>query len=337
MMRRLLVVVAVLAAASCTDRNLPTAATPVAGPTPPLVPPPLPTNVPGVLSIQLPVASGESATTAFGLTPYGFHGADHAQNGHPGWDIEYRIGAAVRAAAAGTVDAVFPDPSFPDRSTVQLAHLVGEHHYRTVYTNLVSVPSSLAPGAAVTAGETLGFAGAVSTTVGNTPITYAMIHFQLDDLEYHREGPDPKAVSPEPFLSADGKALFDRIWPTAAFASELVEPYATNPRTLAFPASRTWTKAGGDGLAGFRFTRRDARGASYEYALLTESGTTIETGTVTLGLTARPFPTIDLVSPTATRLGIYDIVSGEMRLMLANPGESRPTGMNAASVYRTAQ
>ena len=63
---------------------------------------------------------------------------------------------------------------------------------------------------------------------------------------------------------------------------------------------------------------------SYEYAVLTESGTAIETGTVTLDLTARPFPAIDLVSPLGRRLGVYEIVSDEMRLSLANAGSSRP-------------
>lgn len=47
--------------------------------------------------------AADLATTAFGLAPYGYHGADHAEDGHPGWDIEYRIGGTVRAAAAGTV------------------------------------------------------------------------------------------------------------------------------------------------------------------------------------------------------------------------------------------
>ena len=45
--------------------------------------------------------------------------------------------------------------------------------------------------------RSLGLAGTVSQFVGRIPLVYAMTHFQLDDLEFHREGPDPKAVSPE--------------------------------------------------------------------------------------------------------------------------------------------
>ena len=37
---------------------------------------------------------------------------------------------------------------------------------------------------------------------------------------------------------------------TAAYGHELVEPFITNPRALAFPVSRTWTRAGGGGPAG---------------------------------------------------------------------------------------
>ena len=71
--------------------------------------------------------------------------------------------------------------------------------------------------------------------------------------------------------------------------------------------------------------------------MLAESGTAVETGTVTLALTARPFPTIDLVAATGRRLGTYDIVSNQMRLSLANAGSSRPVDLGAASYYRTPQ
>ena len=46
-------------------------------------------------------------------------------------------------------------------------------------------------------------------------------------------------------------------------------------------------------------------------------------------------PAIDLVSPTGRRLGVYEIVSDEMRLSLANAGANRPLDLGAASIYRT--
>jgi hypothetical protein len=332
----LVVLLLVVTIAACTTDN-PTAPTIT---TPPPVPPvivQLPTPVPGVLSLGMPIDLSDVAATAFGLAPFGYHGADHALDGHPGWDVEYRLGGVVRAAAAGTVQSVGADPSAPGRSTVQLEHVVGTHFYRTVYTNLASVSPEVVAAATVRAGQSLGTAGTVSQTVGTTPITYAMTHFQLDDFEYYRDTPNPNAVTPEPFLTPDAKLFFDRIFSTAVFSPELVEPYASNPRTLAFPASRTWTRVSGDGPAGIRFTRSDARNPNYEYAVLAESGTAVETGTVTLALTGRPFPSIDLVSATGRRLGIYDIVSNQMRLSLANPGSSRPTDLGSASYYRTPQ
>src|SRR5204862_4696546 len=99
-----------------------------------------------------------------------------------------------------------------------------------------------------------------------------------------------------PFLTAQAKSLFDALWSQAAYRPELIEPFITNPRDLRFPASRTWTRAGGDGPAGIRFTRRTATGPDIEYEILAESGTVIEAGDVTLNSTARPYPFIDLVS-----------------------------------------
>jgi hypothetical protein len=110
---------------------------------------------------------------------------------------------------------------------------------------------------------------------------------------------------------------------------------ATNPRDLRFPTSRTWTRAGGDGPAGIRVTRASAHSADYTYELLTESGTVIESGFVVLDLSTRPYPSIDLVSPIGRRLGVYDIVSAEMRLTLGSQGAARPAALDNTHVYRT--
>ena len=329
-LRFVIVLLAVLAAAKC--EKLPTAATPVATPAPPLAAPPLPTPVPGVLSLLMPIASGDTTNAAFGLLPYGYHGGGHTEDGHAGWDIEYRIGAPVRAAAAGTVVSVDADPNTLGRSVVVLEHVVGAHFYRTHYGNLATVSSEVVADELVPAGQPLGNAGTITAAIGTTVVTYAMTHFQLDDLEYHREIANPKAVSPEPFLNIDGKALFERIWSTAAYFQELVEPFATNDRQRPI-TTRVWTRAGGEGPAGIRFIRSGSR---YTYELLTESGTVVEIGDVTLSSTTRP-PTIDLVSPTASRLGTYDVLSNELRLTLANPGAARPASVDASNVYRSAR
>ena len=88
-------------------------------------------------------------------------------------------------------------------------------------------------------------------------------------------------------------------------------------------------------LPGIRFTRRSGRSSDYEFAIVSESGAAIETGTVVLSVDARPYPTIDLVAPTSRRRGIYDVVSNEMKLVLGEPGAARPASLANAGVYRT--
>ena len=327
---RLAVLALSIGALSCNLDKLPAASTPIAAPAPPAAPPPLPTNVPGVLTIAMPIDSADAATAAFGLIPYGYHGGGHTEDGHAGWDIEYRIGGPVRAVAAGTVISVEPDVISLGRMAVVLEHVVGSHFYRTHYTNLSNVATEIVVDARVVSGQRIGTAGTITTTASGAAITYAMTHFQLDDLEFHREITHPKAVSPEPFLSAPAKTLFDRIWASAIYFQEPVEPFATNPRELPITV-RTWMRAGGDGPAGVRFSRRSNL---YTYELLAESGTVIETGDAVLRQSVRP-AMIDLISPTATRLGVYDIVSGEMRLTLASPGAARPVTLDPTHVYRT--
>jgi hypothetical protein len=306
--------------AACVDRKLPDAVTAVAGPTPVAPTPGLPTMVPGVLALSMPIDPGDSSNAAFGIAPFGYHGPVHAEDGHPGWEIEYRAGASARAAAAGTIESIVIDPF--GRFTVQIDHVVGTHFYRTTYTNLLALAAGIDVKEVVRAGQPLG----------NPAGT---MHFQLDDFEYYREMSNPNAVSPEPFLTASARSLFDGLWSRAFFIAEFVEPYPTNPRVIGFPLSRTWTRAGGDGPAGLRFTRLDAKTADYTYTLLAESGTVIESGTVAFDPAARPFSTIDLVSPTSLRRGVYEIISNEMKLSLGLAGVVRPTDLAAASVYRT--
>lgn len=315
-----------LLAASCTERSLPTAPTAVAGPTPAVPPPPLPTNVPGVLALSMPLEPADAANTLFGMMPFGYHIADlHAQDGHAGWDIEFRSGGIVRAAATGTIQAVSTDAL--GRVTVQIEHLVGQHFYRTIYSNLSAIAADVVVDEVVLTGQTLG-------TVGTLGTSGTFIHFQLDDLEFHREIANPKAVSPEPFLTPAARPVFEALWTRAAFAPELIEPYPTNPRETV-PVSRTWTLAGGDGAPAIRFARATAPATGYQYQLLADSGTAVETGRVVLDVSARPYPAIDLISPTATRIGIYDIVSNELRLALTDAGSPRPTSVSGAAIYRT--
>ena len=89
------------------------------------------------------------------MLPFGYHGGGHTEDGHAGWDIEYRLGAPVRAAAAGTVLSVEPDPDTPGRFIVVLEHVVGTHFYRTHYANLVNVGSDVVVDELVLARQTV--------------------------------------------------------------------------------------------------------------------------------------------------------------------------------------
>ena len=320
--------IAVMATA-CTDEKTPLAPTAIAAPAPPLVTPPLPTTVPGVLALSMPIDPGDAANTVFGIEPFGYHGPDHSTDGHAGWDIEYRAGGIVRAAAAGTIQEVNENALAPGRFSVIIEHVVGTHFYHTIYTNLTNLRSDIVPDEAVFANQALGTAGTFGTS------GTAMTHFQLDDLEFHREGlSSPKAVSPEPFLSAPAKSIFDSMWSRAIFDAELVESFATNSREVT-PVSRTWTRVGGDGPAAIRFTRHSIRSVDYTYELLAESGTVIESGAVAINTISRPYALIALTAPTSVRLGLYEIVSNEMRLSLALPGAPRATDLSTAATYRT--
>jgi len=336
-----LVVLLSLLISACNSGGLPTTpsdtvfpTTPSTNNSPAIVIPPAPGTV---LSIAMPIDSADIASNVFGLLPFGYHGADHAGAGHSGWDIEYREGAPARATADGVVQAIEPDLIFPGRTRVTIEHALGAHIYRTVYANLSSIREDIILEGPVVRGQPIGVAGTVSTTIAGTAATYAMSHFQVDDFETHREGLDPKAVSPEPFLNAEARALFDRLWLRSVFLQELTEPFISTTRDKRFPLTRTWRLESGDGPAGLSFTRPIVVRADHEYLVLTQSGTAIESGAVTLRVLARPFPTIDLVTPTGPRLGIYDIVGDQMRLSLGSPGAPRPIDLGAASVYRTSR
>ncbi len=310
-----------------TAPTTPSIVTPPA--TGPVTPP-----LPGMLQIVMPADPIDITTSALGLVPYGYHGPDHAVEGHSGWDIELRFGAAVRAAVEGRVLNVGPDPVTPSRFKVKIETVVANHFYTLDYGNLASVSDDIVVDAVVRRGQPLGVPGLVAATVSGTPISYSMVHFQVNDFEYHREIVEPNAVGIELFLTPEARQTFDRVWALSWYAEELTEPFSANPRALPFPLVRTWRLESGGGPMGLKLTRRSLRDTEYEYELQAESGTIIEAGraVITFG---RPLASIDLISPTGFRLGLYDVVDDRLRLALGSPGAPRPLSLSDASVYRT--
>lgn len=281
---------------------------------------------------------GDASNEFGGINPFGVHLADHGVDGHPGWDFQYRIGTMVRAAADGVIQTVtVPEPQRPTRYVVQVMHEVGGRTYRTVYFGIETPPAGIAVGVTVRRGAALGPAAVLSQVIGTSLRTYAMIHFQVDDFSYNGGLTNRNAVNPELFLSSSAAAFFATLWNDAAYSGELTEPFPSNPRDVTFPLTRRWTRERGDLADVLELTRPTGTTNDYTYRFLDGTGREIETGTARSRPEVRPFPTLDLIpsSGGATRLGLYDIVSNRMRLVVAPSGAPRPTGFTSETIYTT--
>lgn len=315
---------------------------PAPTPSPSPTPTPAPTPVPPAqrFTVVLPVASGDTATNFFGLAPFGIHfggtgPSGHGFDGHPGWDVEFRVGGLVRAAADGVVQSVFSDSFMPSRFTIQIQHQ-SSGNYRTVYTNVESVAAGIAANAPVTRGQALGSAGAQTTTVDRRSVSYGMTHFQVDDFSQNVGATNPNAVNPETFFDASGRTLFDAVWRTAAYNVELTEPFTGNTRDVTFPITRTWTRESGSSAARVQLTRRDAASNVHTYVLYDAGGAVTERGSIAAFEPTGSQSTIDFQPESGgLRLGLIDIVGGTMRLDLGAAGAMRPRDLNSASLYRT--
>lgn len=307
-------------------------------------------------SIAMPVLASDTANNFLGIWPFAVHGSGHTYDGgHPGWDVEFAAGASVRAVANGAVQSVLIDVQDPTKWTVQLEHPYGAQRYRTVYTNIEE--PSVVQGQPVTIGQPLGRAGRVVGGGGNSQVVYYMTHFQLDELTSTNPilggVSNPYAISPEAYLTTEGRAIFQRIWPSVAYRSELTEPFPTNPRSAPnpFPITRTWSlqsqPVGGTPSARIEFRYEDPASDPVTYiydfyTLFDAAGRVIESGSVSVEPSARPHSTIDLQPRDGAgrpsgppRRGVYDVVSSTMRIDWGAPGAPRPGDLSRASVYTT--
>jgi hypothetical protein len=286
-------------------------------------------------AISLPIAPGDSTSIGYGIWPFGVHGSSHAFDGHPGFDFEYRLGAPVLAVVDATVNNRHPDSNAPaDRETLQLRYPGTPMDYLIDYTNLMNVPASIQAGSLVTRGQVIGTAGPMGLGAG--PFVSGMIHFGICDPTHLDPAAvsAPCSVSPDSVMTPEAKAQLDVIWQSSAYVSEWWEPFMNNSRAHGFPFSRTWTLQSGQTAVQI-FVSCPCDGCTPQYSWLDASGSTTDTGTMTVGWAARP-TTIDFVSTGGQRrLGLYDIVGGAMRLALGAPGSSRPTSFAGASTYST--
>lgn len=288
-------------------------------------------------SIDMPIAAGDSRSAAYGIWPFGVHGGGHASDGHPGFDVEFAPGAMLRAPAAGTIYQIGPDSNGAGLLTMSIQHGTA-NRYRTDYTNLASLAPGIAVGVTVVVGQALGIPATQSQFIGPRRVTWAMTHFQVDDFTSNIGSTNPFAVSPQTYLSAAGRTVFDGIWQTVAYYQELTEPFSGNSRTAVFPMTRTWTRDSGGHAARVDFSRQSSDSTTYSYALIDVAGATIERGSATVDPQATSFSAIDMQPELgATRLGVWKVISDRLYLDYAAPGAARPASLSAQSIYRTNQ
>ena len=284
--------------------------------------------------VALPVDANDTAFAALGIWPFGVHGSSHALDGHPGWDIEFRIGSSALAADAGTVQSLFVDAA-GGVTTAQVSHTWRGKQYRTVYTNLNAVAAGLTVGAAVTRGQPLGVPKAETRTIGTRTVTYAMIHFQFDDFSSMAGLTNVNAVSPETHLLPDARVLFAAIWRKAAYIQELCEPFATNPRDAAFPLTRRWTSSGGQPTSVLDVTCDDPATNAIRFALT--AGGTGSPGTLLVNPVPGGASEIDLTSSGVVTRGLFRVIGDTLELALAAPGAARPPSLSNVLRYLTAK
>lgn len=282
--------------------------------------------------LDMPIDPADSANAAFGIWPFGVHGGDHALDGHPGWDIEFRPGALLRAPADGTVGNIQRDAR--NTITMSIDHVNGR--LRTDYTNLASLADGIVGGATVRRGQVLGVPATISAFIGPRSVTFAMAHFQYDDFTHNEGMTNPFAVNPDTVLSVSGRALFETIWRTAAYTAELVEPFVGNARDVTFPLTRTWLRESGSLAVRIDLTRSSPNSTDYQYVMRDGAGGVVEQGTAGVDAGARPFATIEFRPASGgTRQGVWDVFNDRMQMDYAAPGGQRPAGLGGASTYRT--
>lgn len=297
---------------------------------------PPPTTAGAAFTISLPIRPADRANNAFGLNPFGIHIGDHGIDGHPGWDIEYAVGASVLAAADGTVQSILPSEG-GQAFGIQITHKVaGREAYRTIY-GVRTVAPGVSAGGSVSAGQPLGTVASYTRTIGTITVTYGFTHFQLDDFSSSAGLTNLNAVSPETFLSGEARQTFDAIWQDAFYLQELVEPFATSPRDVTFPMTRAWLLRSGGLASRLEITRADAFANGFSYLMRDGTGVVAETGIVEIEALAKPAPTIDFIPAGSSqrRRGVYSIHGGTMQMDYGAPGAARPASLGAASTYTT--
>lgn len=282
--------------------------------------------------VALPIATGDTVFTAYGVWPFGVHGADHALDGHPGWDIEFRVGGQALAAEAGTVQSLFVDTA-SGTTTVQLSHARSGKNYRTVYTSITTLAAGVGVGAAVTRGQVLGVPRSQTRTIGTRSVTYAAIHFQFDDFSSTAGLTNVNAVSPEGHLLLESRPLFAAMWERTGYSQELCEPFVTNSRAAVYPVTRRWTNGAGASARLLDVTCQISSTNPHQFTL--DSPEDKSSGSLLVNPLAGGLGEIDFNRAGTVQRGVYRVVSDTLWLQVAVVGAARPAALSAPLIYVT--
>lgn len=280
--------------------------------------------------ISMPVKEDQVGGQVYRIWPFGVHGSVHAEDGHPGWDLEVVPGAIIYAAADGTVQSIFNEV-VSGTYTIQIVHQ--DSAFRTIYTNIGVVDETIFEGAVVNAKQAIGVAATVDLVIGTKPVSFAMIHFQLDDFSQSNGISNTAAINPKDYLDEEGLAILDRVWSKAAYNQEICEPFLVNDRNASIPLTRSWVLKSGSHASRITFTMLDATANSYEYRFYDANDELSESGSIHIAA-SYPFGAIDFIphDQTASHLGVLQILDSEMSLSY---GITRPNDLLEASVYTT--
>jgi len=284
--------------------------------------------------VALPIAAKDTAFAAYGVWPFGVHGSSHAIDGHPGWDIEYKVGGQALAAEAGTVLSLFADTA-TGTTTVQLSHVWHGKNYRTVYTAIATVAAGVTVGAAVTRGQVLGVPRSQTRMIGTRTVTYAAIHFQFDDFSSTDGLTNVNAVSPEGHLLADARVLFAAMWAKTGYSQELCEPFMANPRSATYPLTRRWTSGVGASARLLDVMCQDSPTNPHLFVL--DAPEDKSSGSLLVNPLAGGLGEIDFNRTGTVQRGLYRVVSDSLWLQVAVVGAPRPAALTAPQVYVTSR
>ncbi|MBC8370892.1 MAG: hypothetical protein H8E25_12915 [Planctomycetes bacterium] len=247
------------------------------------------------LEFELPFDFSTAMTSGTNVMwPYGVHGGGHPE-GHGGVDIWIYPGSWVKAAAAGEV--VYKD------SSVLLIEC--RNGLLMQYEHLASIDPAITLGASVILGQNLA----------------------IPEVDHFHFGIRHGSVTEPPlgYFSAASQIEFDLLWAEAAWPQEISEPLPANEFHIAFPHVIEWVNNDPTGMpAVIELIDVSPFDYVHTYRLLDATGTPYDTGTAN-------WDHIRGWLDFGTQLGLCDIVSDEMHLVLSTSG--RPTSLSGASVF----